>query len=168
MVSAEKQWLVISDQWSVVSDQWLDRQGSVVNFPGHQEEGGFMVEKQRTSIRSYRDLKVWQRSMDLTVRTYELTRRFPAEEKYGLISQMRRAAASAPANIAEGQARRSKKEFLQMLGIARGSLAELETFVTLSERLSLIQSETSDSLLKECAELNRMMNGLMRALSNRE
>ena len=93
-----------------------------------------MVESQTTHIRSYRELKVWQRSMDLTVRTYELTRRFPSEEKYGLISQMRRAASSVPANIAKGQARRSKKEFFQMLGIARGSSAELETFMTLSEK----------------------------------
>ena len=127
-----------------------------------------MGESQAARIRSYRDLKVWQRAMDLTVRTYEFTRRFPAEEQYGLISQMRRAAFSVPANIAEGQARRSKKEFLQMLGIARGSLAELETFVTLSERLDLIRSETGDSLLEECAEINRMMNGLTRALSNRK
>ena len=126
-----------------------------------------MAESQRTRIRSYRELKIWQRSMDLTVQTYELTRRFPSEEKYGLSSQMRRAAASAPANIAEGQARRSKKEFLQMLSIARGSLAELETFVTLSERLGLIRRETSNSLLEDCAEINRMMNGLMRSLANR-
>ena len=126
-----------------------------------------MVESQRTRIRSFRELKVWQRSMDLTVRTYEFTGQFPSEEKYGLISQMRRAASSVPANIAEGQARRSTKEFLQMLGIARGSLAELETFVTLSERLGLIRSETSDSLLEDCAEINRMMNGLMRTLSNK-
>ena len=126
-----------------------------------------MAESQRTRIRSYRELKIWQRSMDLTVQTYELTRRFPSEEKYGLSSQMRRAAASVPANIAEGQARRSKKEFLQMLSIARGSLAELETFVTLSERLGLIRRETSNSLLEDCAEINRMMNGLMRSLANR-
>ena len=126
-----------------------------------------MEEGQRTRIRSYRDLKVWQKSMDLTVRTYEVTRRFPSEEKYGLVSQMRRAAASVPANIAEGRARRSTKEFIQMLGIARGSLAELETFVTLSERLGLIRKETSESLLEDCAEINRMMNGLMRALSSR-
>ncbi|MCY3901344.1 MAG: four helix bundle protein [Caldilineaceae bacterium] len=127
-----------------------------------------MAESQRTRIRSYRELKIWQRSMDLTVQTYELTRRFPSEEKYGLSSQMQRAAASVPANIAEGQARRSKKEFLQMLSIARGSLAELETFVTLSEKLGLIRRETSNSLLEDCAEINRMMNGLMRSLANRE
>lgn len=127
-----------------------------------------MKESQKAPIRSYRDLNVWQKAMDLTVRTYEITRRFPSEEKYGLVSQMRRAAASVPANIAEGQTRRSNKEFLQMIGIARGSLAELETFVTLSDRLELIQGETGDSLLEECAEIHRMVNGLMRALSSRE
>ena len=126
-----------------------------------------MAEGQTKRIRSYRDLKVWQKSMDLAVRTYELTRTFPSEEKYGIVSQMPRAAASVPANIAEGQARRSTKEFIQMLGIARGSLAEIETFVTLSERLGLIRSETSESLLEDCGEINRMMNGLMRALSSR-
>ena len=121
-----------------------------------------------TSIRSYRELIVWQKSIDLTVRTYGLTRRFPAEERYGLTSQMRRAAASVPANIAEGHARRSTGEFLQFLGIARGSLAEVETFLTLSERLDLIQSETSDSLLQDCAEINKMLTGLMRSLSSRD
>jgi len=126
-----------------------------------------MEEGQTKRIRSYRDLKVWQKSMDLAVRTYELTRTFPSEEKYGIVSQMRRAAASVPANIAEGQARRSTKEFIQMLGIARGSLAEIETFVALSERLGMTRSETSESLLEDCAEINRMMNGLMRALSSR-
>lgn len=118
-----------------------------------------------TTIRSYRDLKVWQKSIDLTVRTYKLTKRFPSEERYGLTSQMRRAAASVPANIAEGQARRSKGEFLQFLGIARGSLAELETFLTLSERLGLIRSETRDGGLEACAEINKMLTGLMRSLS---
>lgn len=116
-------------------------------------------------IRSYRDLKVWQKSMDLTVRTYEVTRGFPTEEKYGLTSQMRRAAASVPANIAEGRERRSTREFIQFLGIARGSLAELETFLTLSERLGLLQSETGASLLTESAEVNRMLESMMRSLS---
>ncbi len=121
-----------------------------------------------TSIRSYRDLKVWQKSMDLTVRTYEITRGFPSEEKYGLTSQMRRSAASVPANIAEGRERRSTGEFLQFLGIARGSLAELETFLTLSERLRLIRSEIGDSLMGECAEINRMLESLMHSLSRRK
>ena len=116
-------------------------------------------------IGSYRDLKVWQKSMDLTVRTYEVTRGFPSEERYGLTSQMRRAAASIPANIAEGRERRSTGEFLQFLGIARGSLAELETFVTLSERLGLLQDETGSSFLGESAEINRMLESMMRSLS---
>ena len=118
-----------------------------------------------TSIRSYRDLTVWQKSIDLTVRTYKLTGRFPTDERYGLTSQMRRAAASIPANIAEGHARRSTGEYLQFLGIARGSLAELETFLTLSERLGLIGSEISDGLLENCAEISKMLAGLVRSLS---
>lgn len=120
-----------------------------------------------TYIRSYRDLKVWQKSMDLTVRTYEVTKGFPSEERYGLTSQMRRAAASVPANIAEGRERRSTREFLQFLGIARGSLAELETFLTLSERLGLLQSETGNRLLGESAEINRMLESMMRALERK-
>jgi len=119
-------------------------------------------------INSYRDLKVWQKSMDLTVRTYEITRGFPSEERYGLTSQMRRAAASVPANIAEGRERRSTGEFIQFLGIARGSLAELETFLSLSERLGFLQSETGNSLLGECAEINRMLESLMHSLSRRK
>ncbi|MDE0461595.1 MAG: four helix bundle protein [Caldilineaceae bacterium SB0668_bin_21] len=118
-----------------------------------------------TSIRSYRDLLVWQKSIDLTVRTYKLTGRFPSEERYGLTSQMRRAAASIPANIAEGHARRSTGEYLHFLGIARGSLAELETFLTLSERLGLIGGEISDSLWKNCAEISKMLAGLVRSIS---
>lgn len=118
-----------------------------------------------TSIRSYRNLIVWQKSIDLTVRTYKLTGRFPSEEKYGLTSQMRKAAASIPANIAEGHARRSTGEYLQFLGIARGSLAELETFLILSERLGLIGSEISDSLWENCAEISKMLAGLVRSIS---
>ena len=121
-----------------------------------------------TSIRSYQDLLVWQKSIDLAVRTYELTRSFPSEEKDGLTSQMRRAAALVAANIAEGHARRSTGEFLQMLGIARGSLAEVETFLMLSERLGLNQSGSGDTLLEDCAEINRMLNGLVSSLSNRQ
>ena len=116
-------------------------------------------------IRSYRDLKVWQKSMDLTVRTYEVTKGFPSEERYELTSQMRRAAASVPANIAEGRERRSTEEFLQFLGVARGSLAELKTFLTLSERLGLLQSETGNSLLGESSEINRMLESMMLSLS---
>ena len=120
-----------------------------------------------TSLSSYRELIVWQKSIDLTVRIYALTRRFPAEERYGITSQMRRAAYSIPANIAEGQARRTTGEFLQSLGVARGSLAELETFLTLSERLALMRRETCESLSNDCAEISKMLNALMASLSTR-
>ena len=120
-----------------------------------------------TSLSSYRELIVWQKSIDLTVRIYALTRGFPAEERFGITSQMRRAASSVPANIAEGQARRTTGEFLQLLGVARGSLAELETFLTLCERLELTSNEVSNSLSSDCAEINKMLNALMRSLSTR-
>ena len=120
-----------------------------------------------TSLRSYRELTVWQKSIDLTVNVYALTRRFPAAEKYGITSQMRRAAASIPANIAEGQARRTTGEFLQSLGVARGSLAEVETFVILCERLRLIDATESANLSSNCAEINKMLHALMKSLSAR-
>ena len=120
-----------------------------------------------TSLSSYRELIVWQKSMDLAVRIYSLTRQFPVDERYGITSQMRRAACSIPANIAEGQARRTTGEFLQSLGVARGSLAELETFLTLSERLALMRSETCENLSNDCAEISKMLNALMASLSTR-
>ena len=117
------------------------------------------------SLSSYRELIVWQKSMDLAARIYTITRSYPAEERFGITSQMRRAATSIPANIAEGQARRSTGEFLQSLGIARGSLAELETFLTLSERLEFLAKTDSESLLNGCAEINKMLHALMKSLS---
>lgn len=116
------------------------------------------------SLSSYRDLVVWQKSIALAVRIYEITRKYPSEEKFGIISQMRRAAASIPANIAEGQARRSTGEFLQSLGIARGSLAELETFLTLSEKLGYLPMPNFERLSNDCAEINKMLNALIKAL----
>ena len=119
------------------------------------------------SLSSYRDLIVWQKSMDLTVKIYALTRRFPAVERYGITSQMRRAASSIPANIAEGQARRSTGEFVQSLGVARGSLAELESFLILSTKLEMTNSDNSEHLLSDCAEINKMLNALIKSLSTR-
>ena len=122
-----------------------------------------------TSLSSYRELIVWQKSMDLTVRIYALTRCFPAAERYGIhhlgTSQMRRSASSIPANIAEGQARRSTGEFVQSLGVARGSLAELETFLTLSTKLEMTTPEQCRCLLNDCAEISKMLNALIKSLS---
>ncbi|MCB0262834.1 MAG: four helix bundle protein [Calditrichaeota bacterium] len=119
------------------------------------------------SLSSYRELIVWQKSIVLAEKIYKITRSYPAEEKYGMISQMRRSATSVPANIAEGQARRSTGEFLQSLGIARGSLAELETFLILSERLGFLVKTNSELLLNDCAEINKMLNALIKSLSTR-
>nr|WP_114985678.1 four helix bundle protein [Cyclonatronum proteinivorum] len=119
------------------------------------------------SLKSYRELTVWKKSIDLSIQIYRLTSSFPTEEKFGIISQMRRAATSIPANIAEGQARRTTGEFLQSLGIARGSLAELEIFLIISERLQLATATDCNSLLRDCEEISKMLNGLMKALTKR-
>ena len=115
-------------------------------------------------LKSYQDLIVWQKSMDLTILIYEHTASFPKEEMYGLISQMRRAAVSISANIAEGQARNSTGEFRQFLGIAKGSLSELETLLILSQKLAFLTKENSEKLLRFSEEINKMLNGLLKSL----
>ena len=95
------------------------------------------------SIQSYRDLRVWQEAMTLAEMCYRLTKIFPKEEVYGMTSQIRRAAASVPANIAEGYGRESRAEYIRFLRIAQGSLKEVETHLILSERVRLAQGEAS-------------------------
>ncbi len=112
------------------------------------------------SFKSYRDLEVWQKSMSLVVNCYQITKRFPKSETYGLASQMQRASVSIPANIAEGRERQYTREFLQHLSIAYGSLAELETLVEIAERLEYIDSNRSKQILDKTAEVGRMLNGL--------
>lgn len=117
-------------------------------------------------LKSYRDLKVWQKSMDLTQMIYIHTASLPNEEMFGLTSQMRRASVSIAANIAEGQARNSTGEFLQFLGIAKGSLAELETLIILSNNLNYISKETSTTLLELSVEISKMLFALQKSLKN--
>jgi four helix bundle protein len=88
--------------------------------------------------RKHHDLRVWQEAIDVVEAIYDLTKRFPKTEIYGLISQMRRSAVSVPSNIAEGASRLSDREFIQFLGVARGSLSELETQITIAERLGYV------------------------------
>ncbi len=114
----------------------------------------------------YKELLVWQKGMTLVKIVYRLTSRFPAEERYGLTSQMRRAAISVPSNIAEGQARRGTNEFLQFLSIAEGSLAELDTQLSLSVELGFAQQADVDLALKEIDELQKMLVALKRKLSS--
>lgn len=116
------------------------------------------------AMQSYRDLRVWQIGMELTKEVYLLTRVFPDCEKYGLTSQVQRAAVSIPANIAEGRARDSTKEFLRHLSIAQGSLAEVETHLMLAESLGYCNHDQIVRLLTKCSEEGIMLSGLQRSL----
>lgn len=102
--------------------------------------------------------------MDLVVMCYQMTKRFPKNEIYGLASQLQRAAVSVPANIAEGRQRQHSKEFLQHLSIAYGSLAEMETHIQIAERLNYIDEDSTNKVLDKTAELGRMLNGLRRSI----
>lgn len=114
--------------------------------------------------RNYRDLIVWKRSIDLVGVIYSCTRSYPKEETYGITSQIRRAGVSIPVNIAEGQARNSKGEFRQFLGIAQGSLAELKTLLTISGNLAYLTSQDVERLLNDCAEIGKLLAGLKKSL----
>src|SRR6476660_9065346 len=107
------------------------------------------------TVKTYRDLIVWQRAMDLTVACYELIDRLPQRKKFALCVQLQKAAVSVPSNIAEGQGRSGTKEFLYHLSIARGSLFEVETQVILSERLKYVTTTTVGAILATTAEVGR-------------
>jgi len=117
--------------------------------------------------KSYRDLEVWQRAMDMVVACYGLTKTFPPSELYGLTSQLQRAAVSVPANIAEGQARQHAKEFRQHLAIANGSLAELETHVLIAERLGYLRGAMVRDVLARTDQVGRMIPGLRKFLKSK-
>jgi len=110
---------------------------------------------------SYRDLVVWQRAMDLVEDVYRYTRAFPREEMFGITSQMRRCAISVPSNIAEGKGRYSRRELTQFLFHARGSLLELQTQISIAERLRYLDKSSAAHLLNRSAQVGRMLNGLI-------
>ncbi|MDE5874558.1 MAG: four helix bundle protein [Muribaculaceae bacterium] len=109
----------------------------------------------------YKELRVWQRSMDLTEEVYTLVRQLPREEVYALSEQMRRAAVSVPSNIAEGHGRNSHKDFVKFLGIARGSLLELETQLEICGRLKYIPSSNLSHAFSIVTEISKMLNALI-------
>ena len=113
----------------------------------------------------YRDLVVWEKGIALAQEIYLLTKKLPSDEKFGLVSQMRRAAVSVPSNIAEGQARHTTGEFVQFISHAEGSVAELDTQLTLCEQLKLLSSTECQSAASLIDELHRMLNSLRRKLS---
>jgi four helix bundle protein len=118
-------------------------------------------------VHSYRDLVVWQRSMELSIQCYGLARSLPADERYGLISQMCRAAVSIPANIAEGHGRLSRAEYTRHLTVARGSLKELDTLLLITQRLDLLPGERIQSALDLADQVSRMLTMLIRKLGTR-
>ena len=109
------------------------------------------------STKSFKDLIIWAKSHQLTLEIYRLTKNFPSDEKYGLISQIRRAAYSIPSNIVEGHSRKSKKEFLQFLNIAKGSLEELKYFIILSADLKYITKDQQHNLDELAEEVSKIL-----------
>jgi four helix bundle protein len=116
-------------------------------------------------IKNYKDLKVWQRSRELVKLIYILTQPFPPEEKFGLTSQMRRAAISVPSNIAEGHSRSGTKDYIRFLSIAIGSLAELETQLILATDLEFCTENDIKNCITIIQELQRMLHSLRRNLN---
>ncbi len=121
----------------------------------------------KPSIQSYQDLKVWQEAMNLAEECYRVTKQFPKEETYGMISQIRRASVSIPANIAEGYGRRTRGEYIQFLYIAQGSLKELETHLLLSIRVALVVAEVINPVINQCKLVGKILLGLIRSLESR-
>jgi len=115
----------------------------------------------------YKDLTVWQKSINFTVDIYILTQTFPKEELYGLISQIRRAAVSIPSNIAEGNERNSKKEFNHFLHIALGSAAELGTQLLIAKELSYIEQSTFNTIESRLTEIQKLIHGLIKTVEGR-
>jgi len=113
----------------------------------------------------YRDLLVWQKAMDLVTSIYQITASFPNEERFGLTSQIRRAAVSIPSNIAEGHGRKSSGAFINHISIALGSLMELETQIQIAARLSFITVETATTVLVQTDEIGKMLSGLKKSIS---
>ena len=114
---------------------------------------------------SYQDLELWQEAMVLAEDAYHLTRGFPKSEAFGLTSQIRRAASSIPANVAEGWGREATGDYMRFLRIAQGSLKELETHLILSSRVGCCQEEDIAPAMGRCASVSRLLRGLLRALS---
>ena len=118
-------------------------------------------------MKSYKELQIWQKAREITKNTYTVTRLFPTQEQYALVSQMNRSAVSIISNIAEGWARGSTKDFLKFLYITRGSIAELETQFILANDLKYISNETLLTSEQQLTELNKMLSSFITKLKER-
>ncbi len=117
-------------------------------------------------MHNFKELKIWNKSIDITVDMYKETSSFPSEEKFNLISQMRRSAVSIPSNIAEGAGRNSDKEFNQFLGIAKGSSFELQTQMIISNRLKFISDDKFEVMNNSIEEVQKMITGFQSKLKS--
>jgi four helix bundle protein len=122
------------------------------------------IDVRKPLLRSYRELVVWQKAFALIIEVYSITKGFPRDEIYGLTSQLRRSAVSIPSNIAEGQGRATKGEFIQFLCHARGSLFELETQIVIAKELAYIAPEVEERVRVQVTEVARILNGLLTSL----
>jgi four helix bundle protein len=118
--------------------------------------------------KNYQDLTTWQEAMNLVESIYKLTKRFPKEEQFCLVTQLRRAAISVPSNIAEGQDRRAKKEFYHFLKIAHGSVREIETQLIIARRLQYLDETATREVMEQVALVGRLITGLMNSLNDPE
>jgi four helix bundle protein len=116
---------------------------------------------------SHKELKVWQKGIELVKSIYEITQLFPPNEQFGLISQMRRAAVSIPSNIAEGCGRNSDKELIHFLYVALGSASELETQIIVSQELNFLGKEKSEQLQSLILEIIKMISSLIKTIRTR-
>ena len=126
-----------------------------------------MTGDERKAARGYKDLLVWQKGIALVKQVYRITRTFPADEKFGLVSQIRRAAVSIPSNVAEGQARDTTREFIQFVSVAEGSLAELDTQMIIATELGYCRTSDTQEVVELISELRKMLNGLRRRLEDK-
>jgi four helix bundle protein len=118
-------------------------------------------------MHNLKELKIWNKAIDLTVNVYKATANFPSDERFGLTSQSRRSAVSIPSNIAEGAGRNSNKEFNNFLGIANGSSYELQTQLVISNKLNLLSNDLLDDLLKQIDEVQKMTFAFQKTLLNK-
>jgi four helix bundle protein len=118
-----------------------------------------------STIRSHRDLTVWQKGMDLVEQVYALTRRLPPDERFRLVSQSTRAAVSVPANIAEGHSRGTRRDYAYFVSVAKGSLMELETYVMVSQRLGYVGPADVSDVLERISDMSKMLTALRQRLT---
>jgi len=135
---------------------------------GSWETGDWRLEVMTEATRGYRELIVWQKAMELVPAVYAVVKKLPAEERYALSDQIRRAVVSVPANIAEGQARQHAAEFAQHLAIARGSLAELDTLLLVAQRLGYVSESELQPITPLLTDVRRLLQALLQSVRSRD